>query len=366
VRIALPYGRRPLVVDFGDRRVRVAEPVSPGEPAPPLDELLERELAIAAIPPARDAVVIVSDATRAEPRGAFLEALRRRLGDFRIAIATGTHGPARLGELGLPGWATRVVNHDGRSDVVDLGVTARGTPVRVHRCVVEADLVVATGCIRPHYFAGFGAGVKAIFPGLGEATAVRVNHRLKTEPRARAGIVDGNPCRDDLEEAVAMIATPKLLVNGVCDPDGEIRAVVVGDVVDAFRRGVALARPWLAVHAEPASVVVASDRLPVSASLYQAAKIAAAAAPFVKPNGRLVVVAECSEGIEPLETVNEEVWRIGVLPRLPTGARLALVSELAANDVQRTLLSYGPSVEALLDSSDVLVLPRAGQVISDE
>lgn len=346
--------------------MRVAAPVSPREPAPALDELLDRELARVAIPPARDVVVIVSDATRAEPRGAFVEALRRRLGEFRLAVATGTHGPARLDELGLPAWATRVVNHDGHSDVVELGVTARGTPVRVHRCVVEADLVVATGCIRPHYFAGFGAGVKAIFPGLGEATAVRVNHRLKTEPRARAGIVDRNPCRDDLEEAVAMIATPKLLVNGVCDPDGAIRAVVVGDVVDAFRRGVALAKPWFAVAAEPASVVVASDTLPVSASLYQAAKIAAAAAPFVKRDGLLIVVAECFDGIEPLDTVNDAVWRIGVLPRLPRGARLALISSVSANDVQRTLLSYGPSVESLLDSDDVLVLPRAGQMISDE
>ena len=35
------------------------------------------------------------------------------------------------------------------------------------------DLVIATGCIRPHYFAGFGAGVKAIFPGLGQAAAIR-------------------------------------------------------------------------------------------------------------------------------------------------------------------------------------------------
>ena len=79
-----------------------------------------------------------------------------------------------------------------------------------------------------------------------------------------------------------MVATPKLLVNGVCGADGAIRALVAGDVVDAFRHGVAIARPWFEVTAEPAEVVVASERLPVSASLYQAAKIAAAAAPFVK------------------------------------------------------------------------------------
>src|SRR5205823_12754576 len=167
----------------------------------------------------RRVTVAVSDATRAEPRAAFLDALRRHLSgvEWTIAIATGTHGPADVDRLGLPAWAraATIVNHDGRSGLVDLGTTARGTPVRVHRCVVDADLVIATGCIRPHYFAGFGAGVKAIFPGLGDATAIRINHRLKTEPGARAGIVDGNPVREDLEEAVARVATPKRLLNGV-------------------------------------------------------------------------------------------------------------------------------------------------------
>ena len=48
--------------------------------------------------------VIVSDASRAEPRAALLAVLRRRLPGVRwtIAIATGTHGPASLGALGIP------------------------------------------------------------------------------------------------------------------------------------------------------------------------------------------------------------------------------------------------------------------------
>ncbi len=377
--IELPFGATPYMLDLGARDARVVR--APARPVPPpLDALLEAALDApigCAWPTARagDRVtLIVSDATRDEPRAAFVSALRRRLPDVRltIAVATGTHGACAIEALGIPRellqGATLVV-HDGHrdADLVDLGETSRATPVRIHRCVIEADLVLATGCIRPHYFAGFGAGIKAIFPGLGAAAGIRINHRLKQARGARAGVVDGNPCRSDLEEAAGLVATPKFLVNGVCGPEGGVHAVVAGDPGAAFRAGVELARPWFTVRAEPASLVIASDRWPVNASLYQAAKIAAAAAPLVAKGGTLVLAAECGDGTGPLEIVNEAIFRIGVLPRLAPGVRLVLVSGLAKQVVERTLLEWAPSIEAAIAeyTGRVLVLPEASQLICE-
>lgn len=377
--IELPYGRVPYLLDPGDRRplvVSAAERPSP----PPLAPLLEAALDAPIGSPRIEQLVrsgarvtvIVSDATRTEPRDAFLEALRARLPAvaWTIAIATGTHGPAPLEALGLPADLlrdARLVNHDGHSEaeLVTLGETRRGTPVRLHRCAVEAELVIATGCIRPHYFAGFGAGVKAIFPGLGAATAIRRNHRLKTEPAARAGVTVGNPCRDDLEEAAALVPAPAFLLNGVCGLDDAVHAAVAGDLVAAFRAGAALARPWLTVRAPRAPLVIASDALPVTASLYQAAKIAAAVAPLVAEGGTLALAAECADGIGPLEVVNEAIFRIGVLPRLAPGVRLALVSSLPPAEVRRTLLDPEPSLEPLVRAAagPVVVLPRASRLL---
>jgi nickel-dependent lactate racemase len=369
-RVDLPYGSHPYPVDLAGRDARVLSAAELPDP-PPVEALLDRALddsPLPAVPPAARVTVIVSDATRHEPRAALLAAVRRRLPGARItvAVATGTHGPARIEELGLPG-DLPVINHDGTTDIVELGTTARGTPVRVHRCVVETDLVVATGCIKPHYFAGFGAGAKAVFPGLGEATAIRINHRLKTEGGARAGVVDGNPCREDLEEAVRMVPAPLFLLDGVCGPDDRVHAAVAGDVFSAFRAGAALARPWFTVSAPRAPLVIASDALPVSASLYQAAKIAAAAAPLVDEDGTLVVVAQCPDGTGPLETVNEAIFRIGVIPRLPRGAKLLLVSDLGRAVVARTLLGHALNVDAVLSSTPgpVLVIPRASQLICE-
>ena len=316
--------------------------------------------------------VIVSDATRAEPRAAFLEHLRARLPAvaWTIAIATGTHGAAPLAALDLPPHLlrdARLVNHDGRSELVSLGTTSRGTPVELHRCLLDADLVVATGCIRPHYFAGFGAGVKAIFPGLGSIPSIRRNHAWKTHPLARAGNVVDNPCRADLEEAVSLLATPTFLLDGVCGPDDHIHAAVAGDLIAAFRAGVALARPWFTVRAPRAPLVIASDALPVTASLYQAAKIAAAVAPLVTEGGTLLLVAECADGIGPLEVVNEAILRIGVLPRLAPSVTLALVSSLPPAEVGRTLVTHAPTPAPFLAaaprSAPILVVPRASRLL---
>lgn len=377
--VALPYGRAPyeLALDRDETYVISA----PAMPTPPplaalLDDALARPIGRprleTLVPPRACVTVILSDATRREPRAAFLAAVRRRIPDARltVAIATGTHGPTDVAALELPAAllaGVALVNHDGhRADgLVDLGVTPRGTPIRVHRCVVDADLVIATGCIRPHYFAGFGAGVKAVFPGLGDAGAIRVNHALKTAPGARAGVVDGNPCREDLEDAVRAIATPMFLVNGVCAPDGEIHAVVAGDLVAAFRDGADRARRWFTVPAPRAPIVIASDALPVTASLYQTAKIAAACAPLVEPGGDLVLVAECPDGVEPLDVVNEKIFRIGVLPRLAPGVSIHLVSGLSAATVARTLVRHAASVDDVRArrAGRVVVVPNASQLI---
>jgi lactate racemase len=350
--------------------------------APVLASALDAPLGPAlSAPPGARVTVIVSDPTRAEPRAAFIAAVRERLPaglHWTLAIATGTHGPCEVPRLGLPERLVAdmtLVNHDGHSgdNLVELGATARGTPVRVHRCLTESDLVIATGCIRPHYFAGFGAGAKALFPGLGEACAIRLNHRLKIEGGARAGIVVSNPCRTDLEEAARMIGAHSFLLNGVLGPDGAIHAAVAGDLVGAFRVGAELARPWFTVRAPRASLVIASDALPVSASLYQAAKIAAAAAPLVVPGGMLAVVAECGDGIEPLDVVNNAIFQTGVLPRLAPGVRLLLVSSLSAEQTALTRLAYAASVESILDQhradhgadASFLVVPRASQVIAE-
>ncbi|HTJ47515.1 MAG TPA: lactate racemase domain-containing protein [Kofleriaceae bacterium] len=377
--VDLPYGRRPIRLDLGARAATVVSPPDMPAPRAPVDRLLTEALDAPIASPRLEArvrggdrvTIVVSDATRDEPRADLLRAVRARLPSVRltIAIATGTHGRCGVSSLGIPPSlvdGATIVDHDGHDprDLVLAGTTPRGTPVRVHRCALDADLVVATGCIRPHYFAGWGAGVKAVFPGLGAATEVRINHRLKEAPGSRAGVVDGNPCRADLEDAVPMLA-PIFLLNVVAGPDLAFHDAVAGDVLAAFRAGAARATPWFSASAPRASVVVASDAMPVTASLYQAAKIIAAVAPIVDDGGTIVLVAECTDGPGPLDIVNHGIYEIGLRPRLPASCAIALVSSLDRSVVAQTFASYAPSIDAALAGSagPLVVVPRASQLL---
>src|SRR5512133_2887520 len=327
--VLLGWGARPLECPApAGVRLRVVEPPRP-PPVPDLDAALDAALAhptgarpLATVATARTrVVVVVSDASRDEPRAALFAAVRRALAavpddHVTIAVANGTHAPGPLDRLGLPEDVLRrhrVVNHDARdlAATVEMGRTSRGTRVRVNRCVAEADLVVSTGRVKPHYFAGWGGGVKGIFPGLGLEEDVRQNHELKADPASSLGRADANPCREDLEEAVRRIGRDTYLVNAV-EVGGVVVGAVAGDVVLAHREGVRMARPWCEVEADPADAVVVSAPLPVSASLYQASKLIPPAGLLLKEGGVVIVCAECPEGTGPLAVVNEGIFELGV------------------------------------------------------
>jgi len=266
---ALGWGSRPLPLPEGLEAEVLPPPAPPAVPslAAALSEALRHPIGarpLHEVTTARTrAVLIISDATRDEPRMELYAAARRELAalpddQITLAVANGTHGPTPLDRLGLPPSVLsrhRVVNHDARDEgsMVEVGRTSRGTRLRVSRCVVEADVIVSTGRVKPHYFAGYGGGAKGIFPGLGHDDDIRQNHKLKADPASSLGRADGNPCREDLEEAVRRIGRDTFLVN-VVEAGGTILGAVAGDLVLAHRQAVRLLRPWVEVTASGSSI----------------------------------------------------------------------------------------------------------------
>lgn len=380
----LPFGSRPYQFELPShiRSALVEPPLS--APARPLEQLLAEALdsPIAAprlqdsVAPGHRVVIAVSDATRDDPRTAMLRALLARMPadiELTIAVANGTHGPSNIEQLDIdPAILARalVVNHDAHEDrdMVTVGRTPLGTPVRLHRCAVEADWIIATGRIKPHYFAGYGAGCKAIFPGLGANREIRINHQLKNQPGARPGRIAGNPCREDLEEAVAMLPPRQYLLNIILNEDGSAHGAVAGHMSEAFRAGARICEPLYRVRAPRSRLIIVSDHLPLTGSLYQASKLVAAAAELLQDDGTMIVVAECPEGTGPLDTVNRGIYEIGLAPRLPERHRIVLVSNLDARIVAPSYCQWASSVETALaacNSQDATILPSAGCLIID-
>ena len=183
-------------------------------------------------------------------------------------------------------------------DCVHMGTTRRGTPVDITRVVAEADRRICLGNIEYHYFAGFSGGAKAIMPGVSTRQAIQANHTMMIHPDAHAGKLEGNPLREDIEEAGAICGID-YIVNVVLDEHKQIIHAVAGDVTQAHRSGCAfLDRLYRKELKEKADIVLVSQGgAPKDLNLYQTQKALDNAKHAVKDGGIIILVGSCKEGL---------------------------------------------------------------------
>ena len=184
------------------------------------------------------------------------------------------------------------------NDCIHIGTTKSGTPVDITRTVAEADFRICLGNIEFHYFAGYSGGAKAIMPGVSTPAAIQANHRMMVSPDARAGKLDGNPIREDIEEA-GNICGIDFIVNVVLDEHKHIVHAVAGDVTKAHRAGCAyLDRMYLKKIPQKADIVIVSQGgAPKDANLYQTQKALDNAKHAVKDGGTIILMGACPEGL---------------------------------------------------------------------
>lgn len=305
-RLCLPAGMRTAVLTPGRTGGSAAEAdlVRAALAAP-----IGRPRLARLVSPGQHVAVVTADITRPCPSDRLLPALLDELngagipdGDITVVFGLGTHRPHTAAEQeALVGPAVfrrvRCIDSDP-ADVERVGVTRRGTPVDVFRPVRRADVRVLLGVIEYHYFAGYSGGVKALIPGVCTEATIQANHRRMTEPGALTGRLDGNPVRDDIEEAGALVGADFLL-NVVLDEDKRIVRAVAGDPVLAHRAGCAALDAFgRATVDRPADVVViGAGGSPKDINLYQAQKALDNGRHIVRPGGVLLLVAECPEGL---------------------------------------------------------------------
>ena len=287
-----PMPRVPLERAFDDAWTR---PIGMGDPA----GLLERGDRL---------TIVVNDHTRPTPTREILPLLWERIegridsDDVTVLVATGTHRASTDAELevllGDLRRRFRVIVHDCDRDVVEIGVSARGTPITVHRAIVEADRVVSIGRIGMHYYAGYSGGRKNILPGVAGRAAIESNHALMSDERSTACVYDGNPVNHEMVEAARM-AGLDFIVDLVLDGDGRVAKVVVGEPEAAHAAGRAFWDGYAKVPFDvPYDVVIASaGGHPKDINLYQAYKAQYNAMRALRDGGVLFLIAACEDGI---------------------------------------------------------------------
>lgn len=314
-KIPLAFGSTVIELEIPERNISSvilpSEPEKMGDAAFLIKKALEnpiksRRLSEIVSPDSRVAI-IVSDVTRPTPTAKILPPLLEelRLGgakdeNIRIVFALGLHRHQTEEEskklVGEEIYKNiRCIQHDtGRCRLI--GVTSRGTPIEIFEDVLDADIIIGTGSIEFHYYAGYSGGAKSVLPGVSSQVAVLTNHKMMIEEKAVSGRVDG-PVRQDMEEA-AKISGLDFILNVVLDSKKEIVAAVAGDFIEAHRKGVEVVDSMYKVPVEPAdAVIVSCGGFPKDINLFQANKALDNATQAVKEGGSIILVAECAEGI---------------------------------------------------------------------
>jgi nickel-dependent lactate racemase len=153
-----------------------------------------------------------------------------------------------------------------------------------------------------HYFGGFGGGRKAIMPGLASIETIAHNHAMnldpeidRLDPAVQIGVMAGNPVAEDMLEAARMVTT-RCLINTVLDRSLGIAGLFVGALEAAHDAACTFARDLYTLPIDQrADLVIAAS--PHTGNFVQTHKALYNAYQAVKPDGRIILLAPCHEGL---------------------------------------------------------------------
>jgi nickel-dependent lactate racemase len=310
---SLPHGMRSATVrslpvaSIPDAQQAIISALDSPLGAPPLRHIAKRGQRVC---------IVFTDITRATPEHLIVPALLAEFNEcgipneqITLLCGTGMHRPstssekiAKLGEFIAAHY--RVIDNEPQDPtaMVDLGTTANGVPVLIHRSVIEADLVIATGIVEPHQYAGYSGGSKTLAIGAAGETTIAHTHgpAFVDHPGTRLGRIDGNPFQEAVSEAARM-AGLSFIVNVVLDSEKRVLAAAAGNPQQAFRELVNFARSIYEVPIpQQYDIVIGGVGYPKDSNLYQASRAPTylyfAPIPVAKPGGFFIIPAKCEEG----------------------------------------------------------------------
>jgi len=275
--------------------------------SPSLDKIIEQKLKKN---PEAKAVVIISDNTRPVPykreAGILWPIIERLLAHnipkerILILVATGTHRPLSEQELRemldprVFDYKIPIKNHSCRdkNNLTYLSKTNRGSSVYINGDYMKADIKILTGLVETHFMAGASGGRKSICPGLIGEESIYIFHGapMLASPKSSDLIIDDNPCHQEALE-IAKKAGADYILNVTLDQDFKTTGVFAGDLEKAHKQAVNKIKKNVAIPIEKEYDVVITHAGFVGINHYQGAKAAVVAIPALKPNGKLIMIA---------------------------------------------------------------------------
>ncbi len=264
-----------------------------------------------------DNVLILSDDnTRTTNVRTIVETLLELFPDkkFSIMICLGTHRKMTEDEIQKKLGPTvtqkcEILQHDWlKATYHDFGKTKNGIPVLINDVVDQFDYIIGTGQVVPHRCTGFSGGTKIVQPGISAGTTTEATHWLSAKYKVRdlMGVRD-NPVREELDE-IGLKAGLKFIINVIQDHHHRVVDVFCGHPVEAHKVAAKKAKEVFGFKVKPTEIVI-SESYPADMELWQASKGIYSAVEVIKPNGTLILVTPCPEGVS--KTFGKELLKFG-------------------------------------------------------
>ena len=317
-KVTLPYGQENIELRIPEGNL--VGVYSPRDAAPVTDVKVEIRRALAspigALPlreqvrGKKSVVLIADDNTRLTPTDQAIPILLDECNAagvpdsaVTVIIALGTHRFMTDDEIRVKFGAETlrrvpIVNHPYKDPaaLVDLGTVKNGGRILINRQVVEADFKMGIGSIVPHHIPGYAGGAKIIQPGVSGEETTAYTHLLSVRaPRSYLGVLE-NPVREELD-AMARKVGMNTILNTLLNRHGDVVQAFFGDVVEAFRAGVAKSREVYDVPIPEEADIVLSSSHPCDLEFWQAHKTLYPSDLAVKAGGIVIVATPCHEGV---------------------------------------------------------------------
>jgi nickel-dependent lactate racemase len=303
-----------------------------------------------------------------------IKKLKAKIENVKLMIACGTHvipkemhAKSVLGsELFsfLKGNLIYSSTHNPASIYESIGRTSRGTEVQLNRELLECDFVLSTLCVRPHYFAGWEGGAKALLPGCSGFATISQNHSYVIgNNNARELVIKGNPVREDINEVPNLLEKKRGIRHRILDfvpslQDEPIEAKY-GDPVEAHRELARFGERICVVRTRPSSLVVTVSEGSLGRNFYQALKAATHSSNILRLDGgqkpTLILIGRMEEGIGSDTFRKEFKTYIGMDPEIVMDSLKKRVEEGTFNETLQKvnrMMMYLPKANFMVVSPD--------------
>jgi len=348
-----------------------------------------------------------------------IKTLEKKTDNIKIVVACGTHPPPTLDHpkkvLGKKLFSPHKKNiiisstKNPKSEYEYIGTTKRGTEVELNKEVLSCDFILSTLCVRPHYFAGWEGGAKALLPGVSSKKSIGRNHSYVIgDPESKELFIHGNKVREDMNDVPKLLEKKTGIKHRILDfvPNKDDVPVEVkyGEPVKTHTQLAEFAKKIYQVKTKPSSLVISIAEEPLSRNFYQSLKAAVHASNVVKykthPKPTLIFIGKMQDGIgtdvfkkefetymdmEPEKvrkdlkrrvkegTFNETLQKINRLTMFVPRINFIVVSDKAPKQVERLVKEKNiPFFRKLDDAlsavdhkflSDVLIIPEGTSTV---